>query len=179
MPRAPPPGPRPRRPPSRPRNPTTQPATGPADPSRPGPGHERLKPLVGTFDATIKWRDGPTDEWVVTTGREEGRLILGGRFLQSAWLDRNDGDPIFGLTLIGFDPEDQTYTCVDLDDSDTTISTMTGTASKDGKTLTFATDDGRTVYAVGPDGYGYKVYAKDESGKEYLAVDVSCVKAEK
>lgn len=156
--------------------PTTQPATQPDD-GRPGPGHARLKPFVGTFDATIKTRSAPGEAWASTKGTEQNLMILGGRFLQTAWLDRNDGDPAYGITLIGFDPDSNQYTSVSADDSSTSFYIVDGIASPDGKTFTFKEEDGtRTEMKLVKDGYVSHIYDKDDDGKEFMAADISCVR---
>ncbi len=165
--------------------PTTQPATQPAtrpadadaDDSQPGPGQARLEAFVGTFDATIKSRSAPGEKWDTVKGIERNAMILGGRFLQTAWIIQDPDHPVHGVTLTGYDPQTKTYTAISAEDAALTFYTQTGPASADGKTLALTDEDGlRTDLILTKTGYAYHIYEKDERDKAFLASEITCVR---
>jgi hypothetical protein len=101
----------------------------------PGPQHEKLKAMVGTWNATVKsWTGGP--EPVVTKGLMKNSMILGGRFLESRYSGTYDGKPFEGLGLTGYDLKKNQLISLWADGGSTSWSTMTGGISEDGKELT-------------------------------------------
>lgn len=101
----------------------------------PGPQHEKLKAMVGTWNAVVKsWTGGP--EPVVTKGVMKNSMMFGGRFLESHYKGTYDGKPFEGLGLTGYDLKKNQLISFWADDMSTTWMTTTGGMSEDGKELT-------------------------------------------
>lgn len=79
--------------------------------AQPGPEHERLEALVGTWDVTFR---SPMPE-MTFTATAENRMILGGRFLASEVSGTVNGMPAEALTIMGFDRGPGVYTAVGFD----------------------------------------------------------------
>lgn len=101
--------------------------------SEPAEQHAHFKRAVGKWKTQMRiWQDpdAPPSE---VSGTCEFELILGGRFLQQkcAWPEFM-GKTLEGLGLEGYDRYRKQYTSVWLDNMNTSVSTMTGTCSKNG-----------------------------------------------
>ena len=70
--------------------------------ANPGPQHEKLKAMVGTWDATIKSWSG-TPEPMVSTGVMKNEMMLGGRLLESEFKGKWMDQPFEGYGLTGYD----------------------------------------------------------------------------
>ncbi len=107
---------------------------------QPGPEHEGLKAMEGTWKAVTKsWTGAP--EPMVSEGTSENKMILGGRYLQSHFTGTMMGQPFEGWGLTGFDNSKKQYTAFWVDNSSTVMMLASGTMS--GKELTTkATMDG-------------------------------------
>jgi hypothetical protein len=111
----------------------------------PGPGHEVLKSMVGTWEASVKMLGGP-GEPTVTPGTSENRLVLGGRYLEQRFTSTLFDQPFEGWGLMGFDNRRGVYTNVWVDNSSTEV--LTGDGSWDAATKTMTA----SMKGTGPDG---------------------------
>jgi hypothetical protein len=104
--------------------------------------HALLKPMVGTWNATVKqWTGGP--EPTVTKGTMKNELKWGGRYLESTYKGTFDGKPFEGYGLTGYDTRRNQLISFWMDDMSTSWMTTTGTISTDGKEMaTTGTMDG-------------------------------------
>jgi len=109
-------------------------------PAQPGPEHEKLKQIVGTWDATMKMGD------MESKGVMVWKMDLGGLWLASDFQGEFEGQKFMGKGFDGYDPAKKKYVGIWLDSMSTTPMTSEGTYDKDGKVLTM------TGEGPGPDG---------------------------
>jgi uncharacterized protein DUF1579 len=127
--------------------PAAKPAAKPAAPSEqdmmaamikagtPGPQHEALKAMAGSWKAQVKSWMGP-GEPQVSEGTSELSVILGGRFLKDEFHGTFGGQPFEGYGLTGYDNMKKMYVGTWVDSFGTTISSMSGKMDAAGKVLT-------------------------------------------
>jgi len=104
----------------------------------PGEAHKKLDRCVGTFDAKVKmWMapGAPPDE---STGVDEARWILDGRFVQDTFTGVAMGMPFTGLGMTGYDNHLKKYVGTWTDTWSTHIQTSTGDMDPSGKVLTMS-----------------------------------------
>jgi hypothetical protein len=106
------------------------PAARAQEPPKPGPEHEVLKKMVGTWDVTMKM-DGMEIKGVMTYKMDLGGLWLAGR-LESEF----GGMKFSGQSLDGYDPVKKKYVGVWVDNMSTSPMLMEGTYDKATKTIT-------------------------------------------
>ncbi len=102
----------------------------------PGPEHEVLKTMVGSWKTASKAWMGP-GEPLTSEGTADGELIMGGRFLVLRSHGTMMGKPYEGMELLGYDRMANQYTAIWIDDVGTAIYPMgDGAYDKASKTLT-------------------------------------------
>ena len=106
----------------------------------PGPEHEHLKKLEGTWNAKIKM--GDTESPATATYK----MVCGGMWLMSDFQGQFDGQKFSGQGLDSFDPEKKKYVAVWVDSMSTRPMLLEGTHDKEKKTTTMSGE------APGPDG---------------------------
>lgn len=116
----------------------------------PGPEHERLKPFLGTFSATVRIWTGPGDP-MVSTGSMTNTLELGGRFVKQDYKGDPTPDPtpfpnFEGKGYWGFNKHTQKYEGFWIDSASTVMQHEAGTVDESGKVWAM------TGEIVGPDG---------------------------
>jgi hypothetical protein len=119
-------------------------------PAQPGPEHQRLKDLEGTWDASIK---AGADE---SKGTVTYKMELGGLWLVSSFEGDFGGAKFTGRGLDGYDPAKKKYVSVWVDSWTTSPLNFEGTYDKEGKVLTM------TGESTGPDGKPAKVKTTTE-----------------
>jgi Protein of unknown function (DUF1579) len=97
---------------------------------KPGPEHERLRKLEGTWDATIKTTEGESK------GTMTFKMQPGGFWLLSHFKADFGGQPFQGNGADGYDPIKKKYVSVWVDSMSPTLLVFEGTLDKDGKTVT-------------------------------------------
>jgi hypothetical protein len=103
----------------------------------PGEPHKQLAKLEGSWAAKSKeWMD-PGKPAVESTGSAEMKMLLGGRFLQQESSGSMHGKPYSGIWTVGYDNLLKRYVSTWIATMGTGIFSMDGTASEDGKTITF------------------------------------------
>ena len=149
--------------------------------ANPGPQHEKLKAMVGTWDATIKsWMGGP--EPTVSTGVMKNEMMLGGRLLASEYKGKFMDQSFDGYGLTGYDIKAGKLKSFWTDTMSTAWMVFDGGMSTDGKELTSAgTMDGmdgkpmqvRTVTKIdGADKHVYTMYGQ-VAGKEMPMMEIT------
>ena len=149
--------------------------------ANPGPQHEKLKAMVGTWDATIKtWTGAP--EPMVSTGVMKNEMMLGGRLLQSEYKGKWMDQPFDGYGLTGYDLKAGKLKSFWTDTMSTSWMVFDGAMSADGKELTSTgTMDGmdgnpmpvRTVTKIeGADKHVYSMYGQ-VAGKEMPVMEIT------
>lgn len=148
----------------------------------PGPEHERLKRLEGTWNAKTKVGDSES------SGTVTYRMECGGLWLISDFRGEFAGQQFQGRGMDGYDPEKKKYVSVWVDSMSTRPSLFEGSYDPAKKTLTMTGEapgpDGRpakhkmvtqiqdddhhtfTMYVVGPDGQENKMMSIDYTRKK-------------
>lgn len=108
--------------------------------AQPGPQHEALKPLIGSWKTTNKvWMD-PSQPPMESTGTAERKAVLGGRFIQEDYSGNMMNMPFTGTGYTGYDNMAKKYVCSWMDSMSTGIMTMSGQADASGKVFTYMSD---------------------------------------
>jgi hypothetical protein len=97
---------------------------------KPGPEHERLKKLEGTWEATVKSGAGESK------GIMTYKLDLGGLWMVSDFKGEFAGQKFQGKGFDGYDPAKKKYVSVWVDSMSVTPMLGEGTFDKEGKVLT-------------------------------------------
>jgi hypothetical protein len=100
------------------------------EPAKPGPEHEVLKQMEGTWDATLEGEDKPN-------GISKFMVKLGGFWVINEYEGSFAGAPFEGHGLNGYDPIKKKYVMVWTDSMSPTPLIMEGDYDKAKKTLTF------------------------------------------
>lgn len=111
------------------------------NPPAPGPEHEVLKKMEGTWTARIKVEGG--DE---SAGTSTYKMECGGLWLASEFKGEFFGQKFEGRGMDGYDPEKKKYVSVWVDSMSARPLMLEGTYDKEKKTMTM------TGEAPGPDG---------------------------
>ena len=89
-----------------------------AEQAQPGPEHEMLARMAGSWDQELKMWPERGAEPMVMRGVGESRLILGGRFLVGETSFEGIEEPV-GFSLLGFDRRSGEYMAMGVDMSGT------------------------------------------------------------
>ncbi|MCB9726890.1 MAG: DUF1579 domain-containing protein [Deltaproteobacteria bacterium] len=105
--------------------------------AQPGEGHQRLRPLVGSFDTVTRlWMGGPDAPATESRGTMESSWILGGRFVRGVSKSTMMGQPYEGVAVTGYNNIRKIYESTWIDTMSTNISFSKGSMDRDGKVLT-------------------------------------------
>ena len=108
--------------------------------AQPGPEHEMLARMEGTWRQEIRMWPSPGAEPTSMTGTAESRLVLGGRFLQSE--SRMPGSELpIGISMMGFDRRSSEYTALGLDVSGTYWVTARGPRNEESGAVVMSGED--------------------------------------
>jgi hypothetical protein len=107
---------------------------------QPGPEHERLARLAGSWDLEITMWSGPGGPSQTMKATAENRMILGNRFLESRTTGGAPPMVIEALSIVGFDRRFKRYTTVGFDTWGTYYVTGAGTM-QDSLVTMHGTDD--------------------------------------
>jgi len=100
------------------------------EPAKPGPEHDYLKKLEGTWDATVKFGDQESK------GTMTYKMELGGRWLVGDFQADFGGQKFQGKGLDGYDPVKKKYIGVWVDSMANSPMISEGTLDKEGKVMT-------------------------------------------
>lgn len=121
----------------------------------PSAGHDPLEHFVGDWDVTVKfWMEGPDKPPTESGASFTGRMIFGGRFLETKMLgvvtmgvepDTMEV-PFQAVGYVGFNNFKQMYESVWIDSQGTAIGFLRGTLDEAGKVFTYVgkSDDWQT-----------------------------------
>ncbi len=127
------------------------------EPPKPGPEHDKLKQLEGSWDAVMKFGDEESK------GTMTWKMEIGGLWLVSEFQGEFGGMKFTGKGLDSYDPIKKKYVGVWVDSMSTSPLLSEGTYDKDGKVLTMAGE------GPGPDGKPMKYKMTTEhKGKDSL-----------
>jgi hypothetical protein len=155
----------------------------PAPGTLPSAEHQRLAPLVGRWDVTIKFKVGP-DKFQHGTADCTANWMLDGNFLQLEYRSSMNGQPFTVLQILGYDTTRQQFTELYLNNLETAVMHNTGTLAEDGKSLTFLGEHFdmlarrmaklRTVYTLtDPDHFTLEWFQTGADGKEERVVTLT------
>jgi hypothetical protein len=109
--------------------------------AQPGPEHERLAGMAGSWDVELTMWPAPGAEPMKTTGTMRAETILGDRFLVQT-MDVADTDPAGEqMSMIGFDRRSNEYIVIGLDSSGTYWVTARGPADESGDRAVLSGED--------------------------------------
>jgi len=130
----------------------------------PGAPHKVLDVFVGDWEVASKWWMDPAAPPMESKGTVSKKWILDGRFLQEDFSGEMMGMPFKGTGLTGYDNLKKQYNSFWVDSTTTAMLISLGTASKDGKTLTFNSkmDDVMTGEKDKPIRFVIKIEGKDK-----------------
>lgn len=100
---------------------------------QPGPEHERLAEMSGSWNLDIRMWPAPGAEPMVADGTAENRMILGNRFLESRTIGGEEPMRVESLVLLGFDRRIGEYTSIGLDTWGTYYVTAAGREAESGR----------------------------------------------
>src|SRR5262249_47494674 len=104
----------------------------------PSEGHKALEPLVGKWNAKVRYWMKPGDKAQESAGESENTWILGGRFVKQEYHGTtSDGKPFEGMGLNGYDNVKGEYTAMWTDNMMTGM--MLGSGSYDAPSKTIKT----------------------------------------
>lgn len=152
-----------------------------AEAMKPGPEHQRLAALAGTWNMRTTLQPGAGAPALKGTGTAVNRMILGGRFLSSEAKGTLGQSPIESLTVFGFDRRAKRFTVVAYDTEGTYYVTGAGTLDASGK-LVMAGEDRDPMTDVlqryefvfsfpSPDRYVLELFFHQPDGSRFRVVE--------
>ena len=108
---------------------------------KPGPEHEWLEQLVGTWNMRVSMWESPGEDPVLSDGISEHRMILGDRFLEMEAEAGKDALYTKTLTIMGFDRRYEEFTFVGFDTWGTYYITAKGSYDKEARKWTLYGED--------------------------------------
>ncbi len=154
----------------------------------PGPMHQYLEPLVGSWELTTKYRMTPEQPWLESTAQAEREWILDGRFVKETVDAEFMGQPFHGIGFFGYDNVREQYCSMWIDSMVTGIMTAAGSSSDGGKTISFEGTNANpmtgekdawfrhVMRVVSDDENVFEMYAKDPSGKEFKTMEITATR---
>lgn len=103
---------------------------------KPGPAHERLKELLGTYDVVTRIRMDPSKPPMELKATGEFSWLAEGRWLQMKWSGTMmNGKPGGGLWVLGYDNFKERYVTMMVDGMQTCMNTASGHFDQSGDDL--------------------------------------------
>jgi hypothetical protein len=155
--------------------------------AQPGAPHKLLAKMAGTWQATVKsWQD-PTQPPQVSQGTSDSELIMDGRFLKTKYEGEMMGMPMHGIAYLGYDNLKQEYCGIWMDNMSTSIMYYAGSFDKDQGKLTCHGDgidpmSGQTYTSrmvtkfVSDNEHVWEMYSPGPDGKEVKWVEITYVR---
>jgi hypothetical protein len=106
----------------------------------PGPEHEKLKSMAGTFDADVTFKmasDAPEEK---STGKMVNTMLMDGRYLKGDYSGSWSGMPFTGMSLTAYDKMKEKYVNLWIDSMSTMLMTSEGTGSGNAITMSCTFD---------------------------------------
>ena len=150
----------------------------------PGPSHDRLKKLAGSWDMVVKWTWDPSQPMQETRATSVMTTLMDGRYCQEQTTGEMMGKPFQGMGLTGYDNVLKKYVGVWIDNAGTGIMTSEGTADASGNVVNWTGESsdpmsGKTSKVrmvtrfVDDDHHVYEMYIKTPDGKgEYKTMEI-------
>jgi hypothetical protein len=147
----------------------------------PGEEHKALADMVGRWKSTISCTMKPGEQPVSSTGTDEFRMDMDGRYLVQEHTGEMMGQPFKGHGIYAYNNVTGEYECIWYDNMGTGIMHATGKKDPSGD-LTFAGDftcpiNGPSKYRevlkkVGDNEYEFTMYTTYPSKPEYKSMDI-------
>jgi hypothetical protein len=102
---------------------------------KPGPAHERLRELLGTYEVTMRMSMGPGQPTMESKGTDEITWFAEGKWLQSNWSIEMMGQPTKGLSVLGYDNFKERYVWWKVDSMQTCVQSAFGHFDQSGDNL--------------------------------------------
>lgn len=155
--------------------------------AQPGPEHEAMKKIAGTWDAAVKMFEPGSDKAEESKGTMVNTLIHGGRYIQMDYKGEMMGGPFTGSGVWGYDNVNKQYVSTWVDNWSTGIMVMTGTYDAATKTYTshgemsMAMPDGtatkmkqrEVVKILSDDKHVMEMYGPGPDGKEMKMMEIT------
>jgi hypothetical protein len=151
--------------------------------AQPGPEHEFFEHFLGSwkYESTM-WME-PSAEPMITLGESTGKMILGGRFLQTEYRGDFMGMPFQGLGIDGYDRVAEKFVSVWMDNMGTMMIQLEGSLDKSGKVLTMHAEflnpmnrevqKVRSVTTILDDkSHKFQWFGPGPDGKEFLTMEM-------
>ncbi len=103
--------------------------------TKPGPAHERLRELVGSYELTLRMWMAPGQPPMETKGSSEFVWFAEGKWLQENWSMPMMGQPTKGLAILGYDNFKQRYVWSKVDSLQTCLTGAFGHFDASGDNL--------------------------------------------
>jgi hypothetical protein len=131
---------------------------------KPGPAHERLKELVGSYDLVMRVTMEPGKPPTESAGSSEIGWLTEGKWLQEAWQGSMMGMEIKGTSILGYDNFKQRYVWCKVDSMQTAMTTASGHFDRTGDHLTLwgTIDEPLTPEQDKQVKYVYRGYGQDK-----------------
>lgn len=141
--------------------------------------HELLTSLAGKWNATVQLWMEPDAKPEESEGSSDGKLIMGGRFLEQSYQGVLMGQPFEGRGIFGYDNLKKEYTSIWFDSTATGIMMGSGQYNSESKILVTEgriscpmTQEPRRWYRdvttfIDADNYTRETYMRDQRGIEY------------
>jgi hypothetical protein len=150
----------------------------------PGDAHKKLGAMVGTFNTDVKMYPAPGAPPTAGSGTSENTWALDGRFVQQQFSGTFMGMPFHGIGYTGYDNIKKKYIGSWMDNMMTAMMVSTGTASADGKSITFMStmDDPmtgksspvkETVTVVDDDHHNLEMWGAGPDGKMFKMMEIA------
>jgi hypothetical protein len=156
--------------------------------AEPGPAHEKLAAMTGSFTITAKWWQDPNAPPSVSTSNAKRHMIMGGRYLVEEVEGEMYGQPFSGMGITGYDNTAEKYVTTWLDNMSTGLFVMTGDVDDEGNLIWWGkyTDPvsqetmkmkGVTT-VVSDTEERYEMYIVNEDGSEWKTAEMTYQKEE-
>jgi hypothetical protein len=147
----------------------------------PGPAHEAIADMAGTWDAEVTMYWGPTPS--KSKGVSENRLVLGGRWVEQRFKSEMGGQPFEGIGYTGYDNFKKKYMGTWMDNMSTAVMLSEGTFDAAGKVMTStstmddvvtgkSTTTRMTSTIVTPDHHHFEMFGPGPDGKEMKQMEI-------
>lgn len=103
----------------------------------PGEHHKTLEMMAGKFKAVTRYKMDPAQEWQTSEGTYEGRMIMGGRYLESTNGGEMMGMPFEGRGYMAYDNLIKKHIAVWMDNFGTGVLCAQGDCDSTGRQITF------------------------------------------
>jgi hypothetical protein len=154
----------------------------------PGPQHEKLKAMEGTFDAEVTMQMTPDAAPTTSKGKMTNQMVFGGRYLHGQYKGEFMGQPFEGMSVFGFDNMKKQYFNGWIDSMSTGVMMAYGSSDSAGKVITCTAkvdcpmDNSvktmKTVVTITDNNaHTYEMYDVGADGKEFKTMTIKYTRA--